>query len=88
MLRVDSVEGLFGVRAPFAFPGSDTRFSAPDFRAQFSPPGAPGSTGLTPVSGYTSMHNFAPASSRHCEFAHLGSGGVRPLYEARVWLHF
>lgn len=82
MLRVDSVEGLLGVRAPFAYPVFGTRFL----------PSSPASIAvlavLTPIFGYTRMHNFATASSRRCEFAHLCSGGVRPLYEARVWLHF
>ena len=62
MLRVDSVEGLLGVRAPFAC-----------FIAFF---------------GYTRMHNFAPARSRRCEFAHLCSGGVRLLFEVRAWFRF
>ena len=62
MLRVDSVEGLLGVRAPFAC-----------FIAIF---------------GYIYMHNFATAHPRRCEFAHLCSGGVRPLYEALLWFHF
>lgn len=88
MLRVDSVEGLLGVRTPFCvsgfpYPVFGTRFPRPIFA-----PGAPGSTGLTPVSGYTGMHNFAAAHPRRCEFAHLCSGGVRPLYEALLWFHF
>ena len=79
MLRVDSVESLLGVRAPFACP-----ISAPNFR-----PREHRCFGcFTPVFGYTRMHNFSPAHSRRCEFAHLCSGGVRLLFEVRAWLHF
>ena len=88
MLRVDSVEGLLGVRAPFACPGSDIQFPIPDFRAHFPPGSVAVLAVFAPVFGYTSMHNFVPAYSRRCEFAHLCSGGVRLLYEVRAWLHF
>ena len=78
MLRVDSVEGLLGVRAPFACLFSCWWFVlvAPQFWLSIA------------IFGYTRMHNFAPARSRRCEFAHLCSGGVCLLYEVRAWLHF
>lgn len=87
MLRVDSVEDLLGVRAPFAYP-----LCAPIACLVFLLVVCVGSAavlaGLTSVFGYTSMHNFAAARSRQCEFAHLCSGGVRLLFEVRAWLHF
>ena len=55
VLRVDSVEGLLGVRTPFAYP-----ISAPSFRLG----SAAVLVGLTPIFGYTRMHNFAPAYLR------------------------
>ena len=67
VLRVDSVEGLLGVRALFRNP------SVSLFWRNF------------PVH---SDAYCAAAYSRRCEFAHLCSGGVRPLYEVRAWLHF
>lgn len=79
MLRVDSVEGLLGVRVPFAC-------------LVFLLVVCADSTVIVAVLSYffryIRMHNFAAVHSRRCEFAHLCSGGVRLLFEARVWLHF
>lgn len=87
MLRVDSVEGLLGVRTPCAYP-----LCAPIACLVFLLVVCVGSAavlaGLTSVFGYTSMHNFATAHSRRCEFAHLCSGGVRLLFEVRAWFRF
>lgn len=89
MLRVDSVEGLFGVRAPFACPVFGIQFPVPDFRAQFSPRGSAAVLAVfAPIFGYILMHILPPAYSRRCEFAHLCSEGVCPLFEVRAWLHF
>ncbi len=84
MLRVDSVESLLGVRAPFAYPVFGIQFPVPDF--------CPGSVAVlavfAPIFGYILMHFFAAASSRRCEFAHLCSGGVGLLFEVRARFRF
>ena len=72
MLRVDSVESLLGVRAPFAYPVFGIQFPVPDF--------CPGSVAVlavfAPIFGYILMHFFAAAYSHRWEIAHLWSGGV------------
>ncbi len=87
MLRVDSVEGLLGVRAPCARP-----LCAPFARLVFLLVVCVGSAavlaGLTSVFRYIRMHNFVAVHSRRCEFAHLCSGGACLLFEVRAWLHF
>lgn len=87
MLRVDSFEDLLGVRAPFAYTLC-APFACLVFLLVVCAGSAAILAGLTSVFGYTRMHNFAPAHSRRCEFAHLCSGGVRLLFEVRAWLHF
>ena len=88
MLRVDSVESLPGCAPLLRTPVFGIQFPVPDFRAHFRPGSVAVLAVFAPIFGYTRMHNFATAYSRRCEFAHLGSGGVRPLYEARVWFRF
>lgn len=84
MLRVDSVESLLGVRAPFAYPVFGIQFPVPDF--------CPGSVAVlavfAPIFGYILMHFFAADRSRRCEFAHLCGGGVRLLFEVRARFRF
>lgn len=56
MLRVDSVESLLGVRAPFAYPVFGIQFPVPDF--------CPGSVAVlavfAPIFGYILMHFLPP----------------------------
>lgn len=64
MLRVDSVEGLLGVRTPFAYPVFGIQFPVPD--------SCPGSAVVlavfAPIFGYILMHFLPPRTRADASF--------------------